>query len=97
MCLQKTKKVNLNVYKINFELIKNKRYMAKKKANTKVKKEKLHLDEIVIGGVYKTYVNDLVKIEQKNDDTEQVVLTNITHAYRQWVSYKNIYLTDRIY
>lgn len=74
--------------------------MAKKTAkiaNTEVKKERIPLDEIEVGGVYKSYANDLVKIEEKNDEREQVVLSNITHAFRQWVSYKNIYLVDRIY
>jgi len=71
--------------------------MAKKTVNIEVKKEKIPVSEIVIGGVYKTYANDLVKIEAKNEEREQITLSNITHAIRQWVAYKNIYLTDRIY
>ena len=70
--------------------------MAKKKAELAAEK-RIDVKDIVVDGVYKTYVNDIVKILKINKDREQFVLMNITGAFKQWVDFRNIYLVEKLY
>jgi len=70
--------------------------MAKKKAELAAEK-RIAVKDIVVDGVYKTYVNDIVKVLQINMDREQFVLMNITGSFKQWTDFKNIYLIERFY
>lgn len=65
--------------------------MAKKTVVTKIPVNELELD-----GVYKTYVQELVKILKIDEERQEIVLFNISGAHKQWVGFKNIYLTERI-
>ena len=70
--------------------------MAKKKAELAAEK-RIAVKDIVVDGVYKTYVNDIVKVLKINKDREQFVLMNITGAFKQWVDFRYIYLVERLY
>ena len=70
--------------------------MAKKKAELAAEK-RIDVKDIVVDGVYKTYVNDIVKILKINEDRKQFVLMNITGSFKQWVDFKNIYLVEKLY
>ena len=69
--------------------------MAKKK-NGEVS-PKIPVKEIEVDGVYRTWVSDIVKIQKIDEDRQTVVLYNITGSFKQWVAFKNIYLTERLY
>jgi hypothetical protein len=68
--------------------------MAKKKAERLVK---IPIEEIEVNGVYKTYVNDIVKVLSIDKEKEQFVLMNITGSFKQWIDFKNIFLVTRFY
>ena len=71
--------------------------MAKKNGNGNIEeKPRIPVSEIVVGGAYKTYVNDIVKILRINEETETITLYNVTGSFKQWTSFKNIYLVKRI-
>ncbi len=57
--------------------------------------QKIPVGEIEVGATYRTYVKDLVKILDKNEKTEMIILYNISGSHKQWVSFKNIYLIER--
>jgi len=65
--------------------------MAKKQE----KAEKIPVKDLEVGATYRTYVLDLVKILQIDEDRETVVLYNISGAHKQWVSFKNIFLIEK--
>jgi len=68
--------------------------MAKKKKETSV--ERIPLNEIEVGGIYKTFVNELVRIEEIRGKEEKIVLYNLTGAHKQWVDFKHIFLIEKI-
>lgn len=70
--------------------------MAKRKGMTE-KGERIPVEEIEVDGVYKSYVNDIVKILSIHKDRKQIVLYNVTSAHKQWIDFKNIYLISRIH
>ena len=70
--------------------------MAKKKSELAAEK-RIDIKDIVVDGVYKTYVNDIVKVLKVNEETKQFVLMNITGSHKQWTDFKNIYLIERFY
>lgn len=65
--------------------------MAKKKVMTKIP-----VNELEVDGVYRSYVQDIVKILEIKKDTETVVLFNISGAHKQWTEFKYINLVERI-
>ena len=65
--------------------------MAKKQE----KAEKIPVKDLEVGATYRTYVLDLVKILQIDEDRETVVLYNISGAHKQWVAFKNIFLIEK--
>ena len=69
--------------------------MAKKNGNGEA--PKIPVSEIKVGGVYKTYVNDLIRIEDINETTQMIRLYNVTGAFKQWTAFKNIYLIEHMY
>lgn len=71
--------------------------MAKKKDNTEELAPKIPVNEIELGGVYKTAVQDIVRIEKIDGENEKIVLYNISGAHRQWVGFGHIYLTEKLY
>ena len=70
--------------------------MAKKKTETEVLPTRIPVNEIEVGGVYKTAVKELVRVEQINGETEKIKLTNITGGHKQWVDFKHIYLVEKL-
>jgi len=68
--------------------------MAKKKAKAEV--PRIPLDEIEVGGTYRNYVKDLVKIQEIDLERNEIRLYNISGSHRMWVSAKHIYLTTRL-
>jgi len=81
---------------LEFKLNLKNNIMAKKKAELAAEK-KIDIKDIVVNGVYKTYVNDIVKILRINKEREEFVLYNVTGSHRQWTSFKHIYLVERLY
>lgn len=71
--------------------------MAKKKDNTEELAPKIPLNEIELGGIYKTAVQDIVRVEKIDGGNEKIVLYNISGAHRQWVDFKYIYLVEKIH
>ena len=70
--------------------------MAKKKNTNESLAPKIPVNEIELGGVYKTYVNELVQVLQINGETNQFLIYNISGAHKQWIDFKYIYLTEKI-
>jgi len=70
--------------------------MAKKK-ETQETTNRIPLEEIELGGVYKNYVNDIVKVEKIVGDQEKIIFYNISGAHRQWISFKNVFLVEKVY
>jgi len=70
--------------------------MAKKKAETDEQK-RIPVSELEIGGVYKSAVQDLVRIEKLDEEDQKVVVYNISGAHRMWISMKHIFLVEKVY
>lgn len=68
--------------------------MAKKKKEAQT--PKIPVNEIELGGVYKNYVNELVRVEEINTTTNEVVLYNITGSHKQWINFKHVYLVEKV-
>lgn len=68
-----------------------------KKKNLMEEVEKISVEDIEINGVYKTYVGDIVKILEIDNERECITLMNITGSFKQWIDFKNIFLVRRIY
>lgn len=66
--------------------------MAKKQQSV----PKIPVKDMEVDGVYKTYVQEIVKILEINKETETIVLFNISGAHKQWIEFRNIYLIERI-
>jgi hypothetical protein len=69
--------------------------MAKKKEETQ-ELPKIPVEEIELGGVYKTAANDIVKVERIDGESKKIVLYNISGAHRQWIDFKHIYLIEKL-
>lgn len=67
--------------------------MAKK---VEVNVNRIPVSELEVNCVYKTYVQELVKILEINNERKSICLYNISGAHKQWVDFKNIYLTNKI-
>jgi hypothetical protein len=70
--------------------------MAKKKSENTVEVNRIEPSDIDVGGIYRTYVNDLVRVESFNGETNKFVLYNISGAHRQWIDPANICLIEKI-
>jgi len=71
--------------------------MAKKKVKTEVEKDRIPVEDIVVGGVYKTYVQEIVKVLKKDEDRQEFVLFNVNGAFKQWTAFRHIWLTKFLY
>lgn len=71
--------------------------MAKKKKDESKQVPKIPVNEIEVGGVYKSGVNDLVRIEKIDEDQQKIVLYNISGSHRQWIDFKHVYLIEKVY
>jgi len=57
---------------------------------------KILIEDLVVGGVYQTYVSDIVKILSINEKKKEIKFYNVTGAFNQWRNFKNIYLIKKI-
>ena len=72
--------------------------MAKKKKEESAEQlPKIPVNEIEIGGVYKSAVQDLVRVESINEETQKIVVYNVSGAHRQWIDFRHIYLVEKVY
>lgn len=71
--------------------------MAKKKIDIDELGPKIPVNEIEIGGVYKTAVQDIVRVEKIDGGNEKIVVYNISGAHKQWIDFKHIYLVEKLY
>jgi len=70
--------------------------MAKKKKEESKQVPKIPVNEIELGGVYKTFVNELVRVDKIDGEKKQIVLYNINGAHKQWIDFQHIYLIEKI-
>lgn len=52
--------------------------------------------ELVVDGVYKTWVQEIVKILTIDKEKEKICLYNISGTHKQWVEFKNINLIAKL-
>jgi|AntAceMinimDraft_18_1070375.scaffolds.fasta_scaffold89377_2 hypothetical protein len=69
--------------------------MARKPKKVKII-PRIPVKELEVGCVYKSFVLDLVKILEISEERQTVVIFNITGAYRQWKTFKQINLIEKI-
>lgn len=69
--------------------------MAKKKAEI-AETKRIPVKDIKVNDIYKTYVNDIVKVTKINEESETITLYNVTGSYNQWISFKHIFLIEKI-
>lgn len=70
--------------------------MAKKKKETQKQITKIPVEDLEIDGVYRTYVKDIVKVLEINEQTETVKLYNISGAHRQWTKFKYVNIVEKV-
>ena len=70
--------------------------MAKKKAETDELK-KIPVSELEVGGVYKSAVQDLIRIENIDEENQKVVVYNISGAHKIWLDFKHIFMVEKVY
>ena len=76
--------------------------MAKKKEILSVVKKPVDyviipVKDLKIGTLYKTYQKDIVKIEKIDEERQSVVMYNATAQCRQWVDFRHVLITNKIY
>jgi hypothetical protein len=71
--------------------------MAKRKIDVDELAPKIPINQIDLGGVYKTAVQDIVRVESIDGAKNQFVLYNISGAHKQWVDFNNLYLVEKVY
>ena len=76
------------------KLPKNWKELGYKKIESKEDKEKIQPE---INCVYQTHVKDLVKVIKIYDETQTVLLQNISGAFSQRVDIKNLNLVKKIH
>jgi len=57
---------------------------------------KIPIENLIVGGVYQSYVSDIVKVLSIDKNKKEIKLYNVTGAFNQWISFKNIYLIKEI-
>lgn len=71
--------------------------MAKKKVKAQPKVELINPEDLVVNGVYQTWVQDIVKILKINKSQKKIVLYNVSGSHKQWIEFKNISILKRFY
>ena len=66
-------------------------------ARKKKAKEKIPVEELLVGGTYKTYTGDLVEVRKIDETAEVVTLRNITKSFNLWLPYKHVYLVEKVF
>jgi len=61
------------------------------------KEDIIPVKDLVINGVYQSWVQDIVKILKINESTQTITLYNVSGAHKQWTSFKHINLIKRFY
>lgn len=61
------------------------------------KEELIPVKDLVVNGVYQTWVHDIVKILEINEQTKTVKLYNVSGSHNQWTAFKNINIIKRFY
>jgi mRNA-degrading endonuclease RelE of RelBE toxin-antitoxin system len=79
-------------------LPKNWKELGYKKVSEKKEPENkfIKIEDIEIGGVYKTHVKDLVKVLGINEERKSVTLYNISGSFKQVTDFKNIALVEKV-
>ena len=75
---------------------KMKEYKDLKEVKPEEKTDFIKVEDIVIDGVYKTHVKDLIKILEINEERKSILLYNISGSFKQIVDFKRIALVEKI-
>jgi len=67
--------------------------MAKKKETV----NRIPKEDIMVGGVYRNAVQDIVKVLKIDEIEQRFILFNVSGAHKQFTDFKHIWLTEKLF